>query len=196
MRDENHGVNLTFIKTLKPWQGKTFLGNWLAIPGFSVTGEIFINGNSVSVSGKGYHDHNLYPMHAALRIKGYHFGKIHGDFFTITWASITNNKNKKQKLVVLNKDQEFISIEPDNITYAIEKQEKENRKIIPTEFLIKVESEQLSLDVKAELLTYQHTSIPTVNYWRCHVRYKGEIQIDSKTRKIDTIDISEYLRFL
>lgn len=195
MREDNYGIDLEFTKTSKAWQGKTFLGNWLAIPRFSVKGDIFVNGNSINVLGIGYHDHNIYPMYAPLKIKGYHFGKIHGEFYTITWACIINNKNKKQKLVVLNNNQEFVSIDPEDITYTVEKQEIEHKKEIPIIFRIKVESDQLYLNVIAESKIYHHTGIPSVNYWRHHVKYTGDIKINSKTSKIDIIDISEYLKF-
>jgi len=195
MRDENYGIDLEFVKTSKAWQGKTFLGNWLVIPRFSVKGKIFVNKNSIDVSGLGYHDHNIYPMYAPLRIKGYHFGKIHGEMYTVTWACITNNQNKKQKLVVLNKNQKFISINPDDIHYDVEKQKKEHGKNIPIIFRLKVDNDQLYLDLKAESKIFHHTGIPSVNYWRYHVRYTGEIKVDLNIYKIDVVDISEYLKF-
>ncbi len=196
MTDEKEGIDLEFIKTKKAWKGTTFLGSWLVIPRFEVTGRIFLNGNTINVSGQGYHDHNIYPIHAPFLNKGYHFGKFSVDSFDITWANIKKSHNKEQLMVVLNNDQEYISIDPKNISYTVDKQLEDHGKIIPAKFNIKVEGKQLKLDVDIESITFHHTRIPSVNYWRYHVRNTGKIQINSVSRKIDDIEISEYLKFL
>ena len=110
--NHNYGFDLEFIKTMKAWKGKTYLGDWLVIPRFKVNGTLFIDGDVIKVSGEGYHDHNIYPFYVPLINKGYHFGKIPIDSMNITWAHVMKNRNKEQVIVVLNKDQKFISIKP------------------------------------------------------------------------------------
>lgn len=196
MGDQSPGVNLNLIKTAKPWMGKTFLGNWLVIPRFKVDGEIFLDGNSVKVSGEGYHDHNIYPLYAPFFNKGYHFGKIRAGEVNVVWARVTRDRNNEEVLVVLNKDQDFISIPSENIEFIIEEKIKNHGKTIPTKYNLKVDNKLLNLNVEIESIDFHHISIPAVNYWRHHVRNKGEIIIDSFSKKIDNIEISEQLKFL
>lgn len=196
MKDKKEGIDLKFIKTKKAWQGTTFLGNWLVIPRFEVSGKIFLNGSTIDVSGNGYHDHNIYSLFAPLLNKGYHFGKFSVDSIDITWASVKKSRNKQQLLVIMNNDQEYISINPNNITYTINKKIENHGKIIPTKFNIKVEDKKLKLDVDIESINFHYTSIPSVNYWRYHVRNTGKIETNSIARKINDIEISEYLKFL
>lgn len=193
--DSQQGIDLKFIKTAKAWKGKTFLGDWLVIPRFKVKGTIYLDGNSISVSGEGYHDHNNYPVYAPLVNEGYHFGKIPFDTMNITWANVTKNRRKKQLLIVLNKDNKYVSINSDDIRFTVERQVEDHDKIIPTIWRLNVENDFLYLDIKIESLHFHYIHIPAVNYWRHHVRNTGEISIDDVSRKIDSIEISEYLKF-
>ena len=196
MGDDKQGVDLEFIKTTKAWKGKTFLGDWLVIPRFEVNGRIFLDRETVSVAGEGYHDHNIYPIYASLTNKGYHFGKIPKDMMNITWALVTKNRTNEELIVILNKNQEYISINPRDVSFTIEKQVMDHGKRIPTTVCLNVENDLLHVDVKMESINFHHISIPTVNYWRHHVRNTGTIQIDSVSKKIDNIEISEYVKFL
>lgn len=152
--------------------------------------------NTINVSGEGYHDHNIYPLYAPLINKGYHFGKIPVDSMNITWARVMKNRTTEELIVVLNRDQEYISINPRDVRFTIEKHIRDHGKIIPTACCLNVENDLLHLDVKMEPVNFHHISIPTINYWRYHVRYTGDIQVDSVYREIDNIEISEYLKFL
>ena len=193
--DEQDGVDLEYIKTTTPWKGKTFLGDWLAIPRFNVQGTIFLDGKKISVSGEGYHDHNSYPMYAPFVNKGYHFGKIPFDSMNITWANLTKNRRKKQLLIVLNKDNKYVSINSDDIRFTVEREVEDHGKIIPTIWRLTVENDLLYLNIKIASLHFHYIHVPTVNYWRHHVRNTGEIVIDDVSRKIDGVEISEYLKF-
>ena len=113
----------------------------------------------------------------------------------ITWANVTKNRRKKQLLIVLNKDNKYVSIDSDDIRFTVERQVEDHDKIIPTIWRLNVENDFLYLDIKIESLHFHYIHIPTVNYWRHHVRNIGEISIDDVSRKIDSIEISEYLKF-
>ena len=39
--DSNAGFNLELIKQMKPFKGRTYLGNWLVIPRFKINGKLF-----------------------------------------------------------------------------------------------------------------------------------------------------------
>ena len=140
MGDTNNGVDLLFVQKNKSWKGETLLGQWLVVPLFNVTGSLFIDGKKLGVTGIGYHDHNIYPLYAPLFIKGYHFGKIPLGKFNITWANVMSRKGIDQPIVVINKEDSYISIDPRNIQFIVEKEIKINRKIIPEIFKICVNS--------------------------------------------------------
>ncbi len=196
MKDEKYGADLKFSKNSRAWQGKTFLGNWLVIPKFNVSGNILINGNLIEVNGHGYHDHNIYPIYASVFNKGYHFGKISKKSYILTWANITKSQKRQQKLAIFNSNKEYFSIEPDEIEYEIHQKSIDHKKEMPIKYSLKIDSKKLFLYINAESLNYHHTGIPSVNYWRYHVRNVGEIKIGSLIEKIDNIEISEYLKFL
>ena len=195
MGDNRNGVDLCFVQKSKSWKGKTLLGNWLVVPLFNVIGSLFVDGKKVEVKGIGYHDHNVYPLYAPLFIKGYHFGKIPFDDLNITWANVMSRKGINQPIVVINKNDSYISIDPDNIRFSVEKVIKRDRKLIPEIFTIKVEDDNINLSVKSVMNSVQNIHLPALNYWRYHIHYHGEITIDSKTTNLDLIDISELLTF-
>ncbi len=195
MGDEQQGVDLEFVKTMTPWRGRTFLGNWLVIPRFKVKGVIFLDGERISVSGEGYHDHNNYPVYAPLVNRGYYFGKIPFDSMNITWAKVMKSRSNKQLFIVLNKGNDYISINTEDICFTVEKQVEDHGKLIPTIWRLNVENDFLNLDVRIESLHFHYISFPSVNYWRHHVRNTGEIKMDSFSKRIDAIEISEYLKF-
>ena len=43
---------------------------------------------------------------------------------------------------------------------------------------------------------YYHNKLPTINYWRHHIRHSGEMHLHSISKKIDNYEISEFMRFL
>ena len=46
-----------------------------------------------------------------------------------------------------------------------------------------------------ETLNLDHIRMPAIKYWRYHLKYSGEIKVDSIEKKIDQLDIAEFLRF-
>jgi len=195
MGDECFGVDLAFLPSTTPWKGKTFLGNWLVIPRFCVQGTLYHDEKKIDVKGEGYHDHNMYPIYAPFVTKGYHFGKIPFNSMNITWANVTKNRRKKQVLIVLNKKNDYVSINSDDIQFTIKQHTTDHGKKIPTIWNMNVENDQISLDISIESLHFHYVHVPTVHYWRYHVRNFGVITIDDVSHKIDGFEISEYLKF-
>lgn len=194
--DKNLGVNLELVKNSKAWMGKTYLGNWIVIPNFKVDGSIFLDGENISVQGEGYHDHNIYPVYAPLFNKGYIFGKIHAGKIDITWARVQKDRKNDELIIVINKDDKYLSIPPENINFTVDDFIKDHRKIVPTKYSLNVDYNNVYLKVKIESINFHHLSIPTVNYWRHHVKNLGQIKINSLSKKIDNLDIAEQLVFL
>ena len=195
-RDEdNVKIDLDFIKKSKGFKGKTYLGNWLVIPRFDVSGNLLINGEKISVLGHGYHDHNIYPIKAPFVTKGYFFGKISLSDSNIIWAYIKKDKKHIEHLVMFTKKDEYLSIHPDNIKFSIIEEKKDHRKIMPTHCRLIVDTKDLKLNIDFTSENYHHIGILAAHYWRYHVRYLGEIQTKQEVSKIDTLGIAEYLRF-
>jgi len=195
MGDNNGGFDLHLNKTFKPFKGRHSLGNWLVIPHFNINGVIYLDGKDIDVVGHGYHDHNAYLIFAPFLSKGYQFGKVPIDNFNVTWARVMKRFGSEEKLLVLNKDNEFININPNNINFIFEKQIKDHGKLIPYNSSIIVDNDNLKLKLKMEPINLDYLRLPTINYWRYHIKYTGEIEVDSKIRKINQIDIAEFLRF-
>ncbi len=195
MGDKETGFDLKLKKIMKAWKGKTQLGRWLVIPLFDIKGVIHIHGKDINVVGRGYHDHNIYPLFTPAFSKGYHFGKIPIDSLNITWARVMKRIKAEEIIVILNKDNNYIKIKPKDIRFIVEKQIKDNGKLIPVTFSLIVENDILNLKVKMQTLNYHHIHIPSINYWRYHLRYKGDIKINSFSKKINQVEIAEFLRF-
>jgi len=195
MGNDREGFDLQFHQKTTAWKGKTPLGHWLAIPRFDVQGTLHIEGQSIPVKGKGYHDHNIYPFYAPLKIRGYHFGKIAVDPVTITWARIMGNNANHQSIVVVNRDQHYFSIPSNDIRFIIEKHKMSDGKNIPEVFSLKVKNDHLSLDVTLQTVNSHLIKMPLLHYWRSHLHVQGTIQIDSISKKIDEMEISEFMRF-
>ena len=193
--NQHDGFKLQLKKTMKPFKGKTYLGNWLVIPRFDVSGNLFLNGERISVLGHGYHDHNIYPIKAPFVTKGYFFGKISLSDSYIIWAYIKKDKKHIEHLVMLAKKDEYVSIHPDNIKFSIIEEKKDHRKIMPTHCRLIVDDENLKLNIDFTPEDHHHIGILAAHYWRYHVRYTGEIQTKQEVAKIDTLGIAEYLRF-
>jgi predicted secreted hydrolase len=97
LRIKDCGAGLTFRNEVPPWKpGQGFnykdedsgmTAGWVVpVPHGAVEGELFIEGERVPVSGKGYHDHNWgnYPCHRTFR--GWYWGRIHHERYTVDYG--------------------------------------------------------------------------------------------------------------
>ena len=175
---------------------KTFLGNWNVIPKFKVNGSVLINNKEIKVFGEGYHDHNIYPIYAPFINRGYDFGKIRCGFCDIIWANITRSKNIKEIIIVFNQKDKSKVIPSKNVIFTVEDSIIDNRKNIPTRYHLEIKYEKLLLDAYINSINVHHIKFPSVNYWRHHAKYTGNISYNSYENKIDNIEIFEQLRFL
>lgn len=160
-----------------------------------VKGSIYIENEKIDVEGMGYHDHNIYPIYAPFKTRGYYFGKLELNSNHLTWARVVKNNKNEQLLAVLSKNKEFINITEESIQYKILEEIKDKRKKIPSKFSLDINHEKIKLKLIVEPINYHYIGVLITNYWRFHVRYKGEIIIDSVKKNIDTIEITEYLKF-
>jgi hypothetical protein len=189
-------VNLNFVNTADGWKTNITGGWWLVSPRLNVTGYMILEGENISVSGEGYHDHNWFYISTPLMQKGWHFGNIAGDSLGITWANIMKNRFNAESIVVLNqKNGKPIEIDPEDVKITIIEYIFSHRERIPKKFTLEIENDRLHVNVDIETLNTNHVKLPLLNYWRYHLRIVGTITLDSVTEYIDNIGISELMRF-
>ena len=178
------------------WKTNITGGWWLVSPRLNVTGYMILEGENISVSGEGYHDHNWFYIYTPLMQKGWHFGNIVGDSLGITWANIMENRFNAESIVVLNqKNGKPIEIDPEDVKITVVEYTFSHGKRIPKKFTLEIENERLHVDVSIETLNTNHVKLPLLNYWRYHLRIVGTITLDSVTENIDNIGLSELMRF-
>lgn len=196
MGDNSNYVNLYFEKTMKPWKGNHYLGSWLVVPKLNVKGFISIDGEKIHTTGHGYHDHNIYNIYSPIFNKGANFGKIIVEPFNIVWAQVIKNKNKIENIVIINKEQEFISIPSEDVKLSIVDFIKDRGKIVPAKYQLNVQKNDIYINVKIESINHHFLSIPFVKYWRHHAKNTGEIEFDSIKKTVNNIEIIDQLTFL
>lgn len=188
-------LDLDFSKISKGFKGKTYLGHWLAIPKMKVSGTMNIGLKKIKLNGLGYHDHNIYPIYAPFKTRGYYFGKIDIGKNHITWARVVKNRDKEQLLAILSKSGNYYNIPKESIEFNILEQDKDHKKLIPIKSTLNINSDMIKLKLNIETINYHYIGILIANYWRYHVKYKGEVEIDSQKKQINTNEITEYLKF-
>ena len=132
-------VDLKFIGITEGWKIETPLESWaVALPKAKVLGSIRIKEKTIEAHGFGYHDHNWnYSMLTLLNYgKGWYWGKIRSETFTITWADIIKSSKKEEVLAVLNQDEKrFLNIDPSTISFSPQNIISSHRKKVPTKFV-------------------------------------------------------------
>jgi len=193
---DDQAVDLQYTSTSKGWKVNIKGGWWLVIPRFNVTGTISLNNEKISVSGEGYHDHNWLYTYTPLLQKGWHFGRIAGDTLCLTWAKVRKKRFKGDKIAILNQGQaDPVLIDPNDFKLTITKYMCDHLRRIPKKFSVSINNERLTIDAKMEALNTQYVRLPLINYWRYHVRTVGKITLDGLTENIDTVEISEFMKF-
>ena len=188
-------IDLDFIKNSKGFKGETYLGKWLAIPKMEIRGSIRIKDKKFELMGSGYHDHNIYPIYAPFKTKGYYFGKLEINDIHITWARVIKNRNKEQLLAIISKEGEYYNVPNKSIKFEILKEIKDNRKIMPLNCSLKIDNDIVNLKLNIKSINYHYIGILIAHYWRYHVKYTGEVKIKSNKYKIYQNEITEYLKF-
>jgi predicted secreted hydrolase len=202
-------INLVFTAKTKGWKIETPNTCWaVPLPKADVKGTIQTDGETISVQGVGYHDHNWsYSPKTAMNNLGWYWGRICGEQTNITWAKTIENKQKSDLITVLNIDknqdekQLFFSINPENILLLQDKFELKKRRLIPTEFNLQAKGETIDkkpivIDIKMHTLDIQYQRIFTIQYYRYHVMTNGIIKIGDKVEELkDKPQIIEFLSF-
>lgn len=192
-------VDLQFIGGAKGWKGRIPIDGWWAVilPKAEVSGIIRVNGIEADVVGSGYHDHN-WDMTLRMCLNfGWYWGRIISTNLTMVWFVIMNTRISGQLLLVINKGKEdYINIEPDNIHFIAGDFSIENMRLIPHSFVLKADTQNVSLHVVLTAFGLHHGKTGGVRqYWRYHVKSQGSITVDSEMETISGIQIAEFMRF-
>ena len=202
----NVGVDLIFIGITEGWKYETLHEGWtVALPLSIVKGNLFFDNEIIQVNGTGYHDHNWnFGLKTPARGWAWYWGKIRGNHFCFSWANIKKTGILEQtfleKIGVLNiVNGSFDVIDVENISITANSFIIKNFRLIPTEFQIYVEQNDLLIDVNLKTVSIHRTdpSALTIHYWRYFVKISGIIKKDNIIDElIDIPHIIEYMRFV
>jgi len=192
-------AKLNFYGLTKGWKGETPGSKWVvATPRALVKGWIDLGDNNrKDVEGIGYHDHNYDVTVFAMLNKGWFWGKINSNNYTITWSNIMTSVLEEQPLAVINSNTgEYINIEPENIQFAYDNYTYDNGEYIPTLLRLTAQQDNVSVDVKMEVQGIHFvTLMGVIKYWRYHVKSVGFIEINDRNEQIDEMHMAELVNF-
>jgi hypothetical protein len=191
-------LDLQFIGATEGWKGTTPAGGWgVILPRAEVNGKIMVESREFELEGVGYHDHNWDVKISTALNFGWFWGKVNSNNYTITWSKIMKTWFLDKPLIVVNeKNNGYMNIEPENIIITVEDLRFKDRMLIPYAFNIDAHNEYVSLNIDIEVLETHYSSIMSmINYWRYHVNYSGLITVGLKTEVIDEKNVAEFVRF-
>jgi hypothetical protein len=196
----NQGVNLTFIGTTEGWKYTIFnREEWAVIlPKADVFGTITVDGETINVTGRGYHDHNWnFTIGTKVREWGWYWGRLTGETYTLIFAWFMKTPFKFNNLVVLNKDNgDYIEINPKDIQLSFTNYTWKNGIRIPSQFRLSVENTSVNVDIFMNALSIHLIGSPLVHYWRYIVNVNGFISKDDDIENfIDSVQMFEIMKF-
>jgi hypothetical protein len=193
--DEKNNVDLRFLKKIEGWKGNHFLGDWLVEPRLEVTGNLTVDATKISVSGSGYHDHNNYPLFAPFFGKGANFGKIIAGPIIIVWAQVIRRNKHVDNILVINSGDTLQSVPSNDIQLLLKDSMIDRGTVVPTKYGLRVQKQDIDIDVDIQSLDHHFLTIPAVKYWRHHAKNTGKIRVGSYVEKVDSISIIDQLTF-
>jgi len=195
--DDAYAV-LHLVGITKGYKGDVPGSKWVVVyPKATVTGTINYDGETTQVKGLAYHDHNYQFTAESVTNYGWYWGKIYTENYTINWAQILSNKYSGDPLMVISRTNgENINVLAGDIEFTADDFRVYGKNEIPYHFKIKIETENLKLNVEMAPSNIHFCKIMQVmRYWRYHLNCQGTLTIDSEKEEIQEITISEYLRF-
>ena len=213
LRVGNVGVELTYRRKLPGWkwtadgllkndaEGKQGWTN--ALPRASVTGKLFIDGQTIPVKGEGYHDHNWGDVEMSHSFAGWGWGRMFDPKYTFVYGWFMPFKKDDPLIpsLYVAKGSEPIFASPGvKCTLSREVLHEESGNSIPTEIVITGGSKDVDiychLDV-VKVLDYMKTDADpggfTTNYYRRLNKYDARIKIEGKTDEVSGEAFNEYV---
>ena len=194
---EDCAIALRFSSVTQGWKSKILDMWWWGViqPNAYVNGTISIHNETIPVKGTGYQEHvwdGTVPV-----VWGWFWGKFVSESMSIIWTDIFKNPWTQYIMIVLNQDNgSYINIPYEKIQFSMTNYTFNDGWLIPASFRLKVEDEEIQMDIKADTINIVHqTSFVSFNYWRYHVHVKGTISFNSTTENIDNVQIMDLTRF-
>jgi len=193
---DSQGVDLQFVNITKGWKSDIRGGWWLAIPNLRVSGNILLNGETIPVTGEGYHDHNWFRLCTPFIQKGWHFINIPGETIDITYVQVMKTQFKGEVLAVWNQNEKTpLLIPADDVNLTVTEYMFDHGRWIPKNLLLQINNEQVQADITLQTYNVHYVKLPFLKYWRYHLKITGTIITGSLTETIDTVQISELIKF-
>ena len=197
---KNNGAyaDLHLVGVTKGYKGDVPGSTWVVVfPKATATGTINYNGETIDVKGVAYHDHNYQFTSESFTNYGWYWGKIYTENYTINWAQILSDKYSGDPLMVISRTNgEYINVNAEDIEFTADDFRVHGKNEIPYYFSIKIETENLKLDVEMTPSDIHFCRVMQImRYWRYHINCQGTLTIGSEKEEIQGITISEYLRF-
>ena len=191
-----YGIQLILRNETQGWQGQMGRGWWLAIPELKVEGILILGGESLPVTGKGYHDHNIFDLKTPLMEQGYSDGKFQCQNLSLVWGKILHKPWDIDTLAIVSNNGSFIPVPQEALTIRETTRIYDHGYPIPMEIsiIIKID-EKINVSLIMAADTFHHIRLPFLHYWRYHVHVSGRIILDGKDHTIDTVGIMELMRY-
>ncbi|HEC87494.1 MAG TPA: hypothetical protein ENI49_06510 [Thermoplasmatales archaeon] len=169
------------------------------MPKASVNGTIMLDGKTVNVTGVGYHEH-AWNITLPMWEYGWYWGKIVSKSFTLFWGQMMQSPIKiQQRVAVLSFNNcSYAQINPEKIEFKTMNYVMDHHRLIPTEFLIRINDSANStyINVSMKAIAIHHIGGKINHYWRYHVLVNGQITRGSLTETINNeTQIMELVRF-
>lgn len=191
-----YGIQLILRNETQGWQGKMGRGWWLAIPELEVEGILILGGESLSVNGKGYHDHNIFDPRSPVMEQGYSDGKFQCHNLSLVWGKILHKPWDTDDLAIVSSNGSFMSVPQDALTIRETARIYDHGYPIPMEISIIIRlGEKINVSLIMAADTFHHIRLPFLHYWRYHVHVSGSIILEGKDYTIDTMGIMEFMRY-
>jgi predicted secreted hydrolase len=207
------GFKLNFKNTAPPWKPGTgynykneengMVAGWvIPMPSASVTGELYIKGSTIPVEGYGYHDHNWGNYHTSQTFRGWYWGRVHNDRYTIDFGWVLP-RDKEMPVVsplLLARDNEIVLstdiINTELNDFVVDEKLKQK---YPREVTVTTDS----LGVKMKLSIKTHRVVEQMNlpktmeweqyYYRFLANYTLDLEIDGEKDIVKGEMLHEYV---
>ena len=194
--NNKYGIHLTLRNETQGWQGKMGRGWWLAIPELEVKGILTLGDKHLSVTGKGYHDHNIFDLRSPLEEQGYSDGKFQCHNLSLVWGKILHKPWDTDVLAIVSNTGSFMSIPQETLTIRETAHIYDHGYNIPTEISIIIrQGEKINVSLIMAADNFHHIRLPFLHYWRYHVHVSGMIILEGKEHTIDNQGIMEFMRY-
>ena len=185
-------ARLDFTGETRGWKIETPAESWcVALPRARVEGNLQFDDKSMDVKGIGYHDHNWnYSLLTVMRYgKGWFWGRINSENFTIVWASII--KDGRDNIAIVNKKEgDYLCAK--EVKFEIKKF-KDN---LPSAFHLRFKGKGVEGDISLfSKEMHREKVVLLLPYCRYHAESEGFIRVDSIEERTRGLHIMEFLSF-